>query len=84
MHRGFVDVLPLGARHVARRQDITDVEAYARRRHCPGRSSLVGQAEAAYGGLTARPKQSLRLWEEANLGLSPDGTGVRMVEVVTR
>ena len=84
MRRGFVDVSPLGARHAARRQDIADVEAYARRRHCPGRSSLVGQAEAAYGGSTARPKQSLCFWEEASFGLSPDGTGVRMVEVVTR
>ena len=64
MHRGSVDLSTFGATHAAQRQDIADVEAYARRRHCPGRSSLVGQAEAAYGGLTARPKQSLCFWED--------------------
>ena len=30
-----------------------------------------------------RPKQSLCPQDEASLGLSPDGTGVMMVEVVT-
>ena len=55
-----------------------------------GRSNLtrpeqpIGQAETAYGGSTARPKHSLCPWDEAIRGLSPDGTGVRMVEVITR